>query len=172
MAVASAGPYANLHLAPQITTPASHHSVFYRPDALPAALLNNSTPDERSSHNNSKLLCNDRPVVKWSAKGKGRSVAERRSNKVVWYGKGCSLSQWRSNEVGWYCKGCSLSQWAEEWIGAVPCQENFKSYPWKRCILLHSRTNSRPSFGASETLTWVGLKRSEVAQLPLPLHSL
>ena len=29
---ASAGPYASLHLAP-----APHHSVFYRPDALPAA---------------------------------------------------------------------------------------------------------------------------------------
>ena len=37
VAVASAGPYASL--APcsrQITTPAPHHSVFYRPDALPA----------------------------------------------------------------------------------------------------------------------------------------
>ena len=30
--------YASLHLAPdRITTPAPHHSVFYRPDALPAA---------------------------------------------------------------------------------------------------------------------------------------
>jgi len=31
--------YANLHLAPdrQITMPAAHHSVFYRPGALPAA---------------------------------------------------------------------------------------------------------------------------------------
>ena len=30
--------YARLHLAPdRITTPAPHHSVFYRPDALPAA---------------------------------------------------------------------------------------------------------------------------------------
>ena len=39
MAVASAGPYASLHLAPdrQITTPAPHYWVFYRPDALPAA---------------------------------------------------------------------------------------------------------------------------------------
>ena len=38
MAVASAGPYASLHLTPrQVTTPAPHHSVFYRPDALPAA---------------------------------------------------------------------------------------------------------------------------------------
>jgi len=27
VAVASAGPYANLHLDPDITTPASHHSV-------------------------------------------------------------------------------------------------------------------------------------------------
>jgi len=37
VAVASAGLYANLHLAPDITTPAPQHSVFYRPDALPAA---------------------------------------------------------------------------------------------------------------------------------------
>ena len=37
MTVASAGPYANLHLDPDTTTPASHHSVFYRPDALPVA---------------------------------------------------------------------------------------------------------------------------------------
>jgi len=37
MAMASAGPYASLHLAPDITTPEPHHSVFYRPDALPAA---------------------------------------------------------------------------------------------------------------------------------------
>ena len=37
MAVASAGPYASLHLATDITTPAPHHSVFYMPDALPAA---------------------------------------------------------------------------------------------------------------------------------------
>jgi len=34
VAVASTRPYANLR---QITTPAPHHSVFYRPDALPAA---------------------------------------------------------------------------------------------------------------------------------------
>jgi len=34
VALASAAPYANhLHLAPD-TTPVSHHSVFYRPDAL------------------------------------------------------------------------------------------------------------------------------------------
>jgi len=38
VAVASAGPYANLHLAFwQITMPTLHHSVFYRPDTLPAA---------------------------------------------------------------------------------------------------------------------------------------
>jgi len=36
VAVASAGPYANLHLDPDITMPASHLSVFYRLDALPA----------------------------------------------------------------------------------------------------------------------------------------
>jgi len=30
-------PYADLHFAPDITMPASHHSVFYRLDALPAA---------------------------------------------------------------------------------------------------------------------------------------
>jgi len=36
MAVASAGPYANLHIDPDTTMPASHHSVFYRPNALPA----------------------------------------------------------------------------------------------------------------------------------------
>jgi len=36
VAVASAGQYASLYLI-QITTPTSHHSVFYRPDALPAA---------------------------------------------------------------------------------------------------------------------------------------
>ena len=35
MAVASAGLYASLHPM-QTTTPTSHHSVFYRPDALPA----------------------------------------------------------------------------------------------------------------------------------------
>ena len=40
VAVPSAGQYANhLHLTPcrQITTPAPHHSIFYRPDALPNA---------------------------------------------------------------------------------------------------------------------------------------
>jgi len=38
VAVPSAGPYARLHLFPDtITTQAPHHSVFYRPDALPAA---------------------------------------------------------------------------------------------------------------------------------------
>ena len=36
--MASAGPYASLHLAPdKITMPAPLHSVFYRPDALPVA---------------------------------------------------------------------------------------------------------------------------------------
>ena len=36
--MASAGPYASLHpRSRQITTPAPHHWVFYRPDALPAA---------------------------------------------------------------------------------------------------------------------------------------
>jgi len=34
--VASAGLYASLHPM-QTTTPTSHHSVFYRPDALPDA---------------------------------------------------------------------------------------------------------------------------------------
>ena len=34
--MASARPYASLHLNPD-KTPTSHHSVFYRPDALPAA---------------------------------------------------------------------------------------------------------------------------------------
>jgi len=42
--VASAGPYANLHLDPDTTTPASHHSVFHRPDALPAAQPTASKP--------------------------------------------------------------------------------------------------------------------------------
>jgi len=37
VAVALAGPYASLHLAPDITMPAPHNSIFYRPDALPAA---------------------------------------------------------------------------------------------------------------------------------------
>ena len=37
VAVASAVPYASLHLAQEITMPAPHHLVFYRPDALPAA---------------------------------------------------------------------------------------------------------------------------------------
>jgi len=39
-AVASAGPYASQHLAPesrQITMPTPHRSSFYRPDARPAA---------------------------------------------------------------------------------------------------------------------------------------
>jgi len=36
VAVASAGPYAICTSPRQITTPASHHSIFYRPDALPA----------------------------------------------------------------------------------------------------------------------------------------
>jgi len=41
VAVASAGPYASLHLAPdKITMPAPHHSVFHRPDALHAAPTN------------------------------------------------------------------------------------------------------------------------------------
>jgi len=37
--MASAGPYASLHLTPdrQLVTPAPQHSVLYRPDALPAA---------------------------------------------------------------------------------------------------------------------------------------
>jgi len=37
VAVASAGPYACAHRSRQITTPAPHHSVFCRPDALSAA---------------------------------------------------------------------------------------------------------------------------------------
>ena len=36
MAVALAGPYASLHLAPDITMPAPTAQFFYRPDALPA----------------------------------------------------------------------------------------------------------------------------------------
>ena len=49
MAVASAGPYAILHLSRQITTPAPHHSVFYRPDALPAAQPTASSTEEKNS---------------------------------------------------------------------------------------------------------------------------
>jgi len=37
VAVASAGPYANHFHLRQITTPAPHHSIFYRPNALPDA---------------------------------------------------------------------------------------------------------------------------------------
>ena len=38
VAVASAGPYASLHCAPdRLTMPAPRHSVVYMPDALPAA---------------------------------------------------------------------------------------------------------------------------------------
>ena len=37
MAVVSAEPYANLHLDTDTTTPASHHSVLYRPDVQPTA---------------------------------------------------------------------------------------------------------------------------------------
>jgi len=33
--VVSAELYASVHLAPQVATPAPHHSDFYRPDALP-----------------------------------------------------------------------------------------------------------------------------------------
>ena len=39
MAVASAGPYASLHLAPDRHRASTRHSVFYRLDALPAAQL-------------------------------------------------------------------------------------------------------------------------------------
>ena len=40
MAVASARPYASLHLeSRQITMPVPHHSVFYRPDALSIAVI-------------------------------------------------------------------------------------------------------------------------------------
>ena len=42
MSVASAGRCASLHLA-QIIMPATHHSVFYRLDALPAARGTTST---------------------------------------------------------------------------------------------------------------------------------
>jgi len=45
VAVASAAPYASLHLAHlPTTTPAPHHSVFYRPDALSAAQPTASVP--------------------------------------------------------------------------------------------------------------------------------
>jgi len=37
--VSGSGPYANLHLDSYTTVPASHHSVFYRLDALSAAPL-------------------------------------------------------------------------------------------------------------------------------------
>jgi len=37
VAIASAEPYANLHLDPNTTMSASLHSVFYKLDALPAA---------------------------------------------------------------------------------------------------------------------------------------
>ena len=52
VAVTSAGRYANLHLDPDITMQASHHSVFYRPDALPAAQPTalNPVPEETFTH--------------------------------------------------------------------------------------------------------------------------
>ena len=48
MAVASAGLYASLHPM-QTTTPTSHHSVFYRPDALPDA---QPTASKHTTHYN------------------------------------------------------------------------------------------------------------------------
>jgi len=42
--------YANLHLTQNITMPASHHSVFYRQDALPAAQPTASKHWRQSKH--------------------------------------------------------------------------------------------------------------------------
>jgi len=57
-AVASAGPYANLHLAPgRITMPASHHSVFYRPDVHPAT---QPTASKHWGNTNATWLCDIR----------------------------------------------------------------------------------------------------------------
>ena len=70
MAVASAGPYESLHLASrQITTPAPHHSVFYRPDALPAAQPTASKHCSQWSDKTNKsvwtLICCSEQMTAW-----------------------------------------------------------------------------------------------------------
>ena len=53
--------YASLHLAPdRITTPAPHHSVFYRPDALPAA------QPTASKHRRHSLVLTKHKFKNWS----------------------------------------------------------------------------------------------------------
>jgi len=52
VAVAPTAPYANLHLETDITMPASHHSVFYRPDTLPAT---QPTASKHWRHKHSKM---------------------------------------------------------------------------------------------------------------------
>jgi len=46
------------HRSRQITTPAPHHSVFYRPDALPAAQPNQQRQNTEGKHNYVQFLIN------------------------------------------------------------------------------------------------------------------
>ena len=85
--MASAGPYARLHLARQITTPAPHHSFFYRPDALPAAqptaskhwrqITNRKTEKSILKSHIHTILAINRPIHK-KGKGSPYSITERR----------------------------------------------------------------------------------------------
>jgi len=63
VAVASAGTYANLHLATDI--PASHHSIFYTPDALPAAQLtvHSQSIDKSVNCNKRSSVCVFRVII-------------------------------------------------------------------------------------------------------------
>jgi len=61
MAVASAGLYASLHPM-QTTTPTSHHSVFYRPDALPDAQSTASKHWRHSKRLGSVMITTDHLV--------------------------------------------------------------------------------------------------------------
>ena len=86
----SAGPYANLHLAPDITTPASHHSVFYRLGALPAPNQQCQSTEgmkaeachSQSINQSIKVICNARNVVH-KLESEARAVASGRVLMVI-----------------------------------------------------------------------------------------
>ena len=84
----------------QITTPATHHSVFYRPDALPAA---QATASKHWIHNLTQNTCIVNNSTWW------RRTPERRWHWVV-PAPPATLRWWSHQTCPWSARGCDLAR--------------------------------------------------------------
>ena len=90
--MASARPYANAHRSRQITTPAPHHLVFYRPDALPAA---QPTVSKHWRHITQKKIKEIKSKIRWKSCEPWKSYVCKHGVRVLHY-----WGHWQVKKIG------------------------------------------------------------------------